>query len=163
MDLLPDDLQDASKQSENVVLELALGGTIRYLSSSWQDITGYPASDLINTNISLIIIGDANDREVFVKAAEAMTSDESSYRVRFLTSHRPPEAAQLFMRMDSSKRDSVSIDGITNNDENNENQTDPNTQLSYASLHRKYSNYFKTKLKPSQKLLQLHYLQPFNF
>lgn len=50
----------------------------------------YPASDLLNTNISSVIIGDDNDREVFNRAALAMTSDESSYRVRFLTSKRQP-------------------------------------------------------------------------
>lgn len=84
-----EDLQDASNQNQNIVMELSLDGTIRFLSTSWEDITGYPASDLLNTNISSVIIGDDSDREVFVRAAQAMKDDESSYRVRFLTSKRP--------------------------------------------------------------------------
>lgn len=140
LDLLQEDLQNASKQSENVVLELALDGTVRYLSYSWQDITGYPASDLINTNISQIIIGETNDREVFVKAAEAMSSDESSYRVRFLTSRRPPEAAQLFLSLDKSGSGAL-------NQDSKESKDDDNTDAqSITSLRRRYSNYFKKQV-----------------
>lgn len=49
-DLENQDLQFATVQTKNVVMELALDGTILYLSDTWKDITGY-----VNIYISNIL------------------------------------------------------------------------------------------------------------
>lgn len=47
--------------------------------------TRTPVEDLINKPSSSIVIGNAVDKNVFIRATEVMKTDESSYRVRFVT------------------------------------------------------------------------------
>jgi hypothetical protein len=41
--------------------------------------------NLLNQPVSTIVVGDENDKDVFLRATEVMKTDESSYRVRFVT------------------------------------------------------------------------------
>ena len=40
---------------------------------------------MLNQPVSTIVVGDDNDKDVFLRATEVMKTDDSSYRVRFIT------------------------------------------------------------------------------
>lgn len=73
-----EDLKRAAEQSVNAILELALEGHVKWVSSSWQDISGTPGSELLGKHISEIIV---DDEDVFAKCVQAMQKDDSQSRV----------------------------------------------------------------------------------
>ncbi|PPJ53440.1 hypothetical protein CBER1_00316 [Cercospora berteroae] len=82
-----EDLKKAAEQSLNAIIELDLEGKVRWVSPSWQEVTGNAASSLIGKPISEILVEDA---EVFARCVEAMRKDDSkSHFIRF-TVHTPP-------------------------------------------------------------------------
>lgn len=76
-----EDLKKAAEQSMNAILELDLQGNVRWLSASWQDLTGWSPSDVVGLPIATIL-DDA--RNWFADCLEVMRKDDSkSHFVRF--------------------------------------------------------------------------------
>lgn len=76
-----EDLKKAAEQSLNAILELDLESNIRWVSPSWQDLTGTTASEIMGRPITDILLGDPN---VFADCMDAMRKDDSkSHFVKF--------------------------------------------------------------------------------
>lgn len=76
-----EDLKEAAEQSQNVILDLNLDGTIRLVSPSWQDVIGTPASDVQGKPIADLLTDNKN---VFADAVESIQGDDSrSQIIRF--------------------------------------------------------------------------------
>lgn len=73
-----DDLKAAAEQSLNVILDLGLDGTIRWVSPSWKDVVGTPAESIKNKPISDILL---SNRDGFANAVQSMKEDDSKSRV----------------------------------------------------------------------------------
>lgn len=73
-----EDLKSAAEQSMNAILELNLDGKIKWVSASWQDVTGKPAADVLGKDIMEVVAGDEN---VFAECVEAMRKDDSKSRI----------------------------------------------------------------------------------
>ncbi|OLN95880.1 Serine/threonine-protein kinase RIM15 [Colletotrichum chlorophyti] len=77
-----EELREAAEQTLNVLLDLNLDGTIRYVSPSWADVIGTQPESVQGTAIADLIISD--NKTVFADTVEFMKSDDSrSQRVRF--------------------------------------------------------------------------------
>ncbi len=76
-----DDLKAAAEQSLNVILDLGLDGTIRWVSPSWRDVIGTPPASVKSTPIAEILV---SDKDAFANAVESMKKDNTrSQIVRF--------------------------------------------------------------------------------
>ncbi|PHH73823.1 hypothetical protein CDD80_3536 [Ophiocordyceps camponoti-rufipedis] len=77
-----EELREAAEQTLNVIVDLNLDGTIRWVSPSWTDVVGTPAETVNGTPISDLIA--SKNKTVFSDVAESMKRDDSrSYRVSF--------------------------------------------------------------------------------
>lgn len=87
-----EDLRAASSQNENIVMELSLSTKVQFVSPSWEDIVGIPIRKMLKHSISRFIVGDAEDKNVFANATEALQRENSSQRVQFTvrTASNPP-------------------------------------------------------------------------
>lgn len=84
-----EDLKRAAEQSLNAILELDLDGRVRWVSPSWQEVTGSAASTIIGKLVSEVVVDDPS---VFAGCVEAMRKDDSkSHFIRF-TVHPSPSA-----------------------------------------------------------------------
>ncbi|KAK5117715.1 hypothetical protein LTR62_005139 [Meristemomyces frigidus] len=76
-----DDLKRAAEQATNAILELGLDHTVKWVSPSWQDLTGMPVEDVMGKPIADLI---ADSNGVFAECIEDIRKDDSkSRRVRF--------------------------------------------------------------------------------
>lgn len=76
-----EDLKKAAEQSLNAILELDLDGRVRWVSPSWQDLTGTPVSSISGKPIAEALV---DNHSVFSDCVEAMRKDDSkSHFVRF--------------------------------------------------------------------------------
>lgn len=73
-----EDLKAAAEQSLNVILDLGLDGTIRWVSPSWKDVVGTPVESVKNKPIANILL---SNRDGFANAAQSMKEDDSKSRV----------------------------------------------------------------------------------
>ena len=79
-----EDLKEAAEQSMNVILDLRLDGTVRWVSPSWRDVIGTPVESVLSKPIGEIIILDDGYPNGFSDAIEFMKKDDSrSQIVRF--------------------------------------------------------------------------------
>src|SRR5271156_852682 len=77
-----EDLREAAEQTLNVIMDLGLDGTIRWVSPSWTDVIGTTLESVQGKPIKDILIGD--NREVFAEVVESMKKDDSrSQIIRF--------------------------------------------------------------------------------
>lgn len=77
-----EELREAAEQTLNVILDLNLDGTIRWVSPSWTEVVGTQPDKVQNTPIADLLVSD--NKNVFTEVIEAMRSDDSrSQRVRF--------------------------------------------------------------------------------
>lgn len=75
------ELKDAAEQTRNIILDLGLDGTIRWVSPSWTDVIGIQLENVKGKPISQYLEGD---KEVFEKAITALKSNDSkSQYVKF--------------------------------------------------------------------------------
>lgn len=129
-----EDLLFATSKNLNLVLELSIDGLIRHLSKNWEEIVGTSVSDLINQPVSKIVCGDENDKHVFMRATEVMKTDESSYRVRFVT-----QKPKGFVSRHSSRNVSTqNLAALNSNNGLTLSFNKSNTDL--ASIHSSYSD-----------------------
>ena len=73
-----EDLKAAAEQSLNVILDLGLDGTIRWVSPSWTDVVGTPVESVKNKPIVDILL---SNRDGFANAVQSMKEDDSKSRV----------------------------------------------------------------------------------
>ena len=86
-----EDLKRAAEQSTNAILELDLEHKVRWVSPSWEEMTGVPVSEILGKAISDVCEDNQN---VFAECIDAMRKDDSKSRiVRF--SVKVPRPATL--------------------------------------------------------------------
>lgn len=77
-----EELREAAEQTLNVIVDLNLDGTIKWVSPSWTDIVGTQFESVNGVPISDLIVSE--NKSVFTEVVESMKSDDSrSHRVRF--------------------------------------------------------------------------------
>ncbi|XWW93193.1 hypothetical protein V2A60_001123 [Cordyceps javanica] len=77
-----EELQEAASQTLNVIVDLNLDGTIKWVSPSWSDVVGTPYDSLDGTLLSDLIASD--NKTAFTDIVESMKRDDSkSHRVKF--------------------------------------------------------------------------------
>lgn len=77
-----EELREAAEQTLNVIVDLNLDGTIRWVSPSWVDVIGTLPDTVKGTPLADLIISD--NKAVFSEAVESMKKDDSrSRKVRF--------------------------------------------------------------------------------
>lgn len=77
-----EDLREAAEQTLNVIVDLNLDGTIRWVSPSWVDVIGTQTDELQGKPISDVVVSEPTT--IFTDVVESMKSDDSrSQFVRF--------------------------------------------------------------------------------
>jgi serine/threonine-protein kinase RIM15 len=77
-----EELREAAEQTLNVIVDLSLDGSIRWVSPSWVDVVGTQPSTVEGTAIANLIISE--DKAAFAEAIESMQKDDSrSQYIRF--------------------------------------------------------------------------------
>lgn len=77
-----EDLREAAEQTLNVIVDLNLDGTIKWVSPSWADVIGTQPDAVQGQPLCDIIVSD--NKTVFSDVVESMKKDDSrSHRVRF--------------------------------------------------------------------------------
>lgn len=77
-----EDLREAAEQTLNVIMDLGLDGSIRWVSPSWEDVIGTPSETVTGVHISELLLSD--DKNVFSDIVELMKKDDShSQIIRF--------------------------------------------------------------------------------
>lgn len=76
------ELRDAAEQTLNVILDLNIDGTIRWVSPSWVDVIGTQPDSVLGTPIADLIVSDNSN--IFSEVVESMTQDDRrSQFIRF--------------------------------------------------------------------------------
>ncbi|KAK6205850.1 hypothetical protein LQW54_008145 [Pestalotiopsis sp. IQ-011] len=76
-----EDLREAAEQTLNVIVDLNLDGSIRWVSPSWVDVIGTKAEDVQGKPIAEFIV---SDKTAFADSMGSMKKDDSrSHRIRF--------------------------------------------------------------------------------
>ncbi|KAL1841377.1 hypothetical protein VTJ49DRAFT_7107 [Mycothermus thermophilus] len=77
-----EDLREAAEQTLNVIVDLNIDGTIRWVSPSWVDVIGTQPDSVIGTAIADLIVSD--NRNIFSEVVNSMTQDDRrSQFIRF--------------------------------------------------------------------------------
>ncbi|KAI1098018.1 hypothetical protein F4804DRAFT_141422 [Jackrogersella minutella] len=77
-----EELREAAEQTLNVIIDLNLDGSIRWVSPSWADVIGTQPNTIEGTPIANLIISE--DKAAFAEAIESMRADDSrSQYIRF--------------------------------------------------------------------------------
>lgn len=116
-----EDLKRAAEQSANAIMDLNLDGAIRWVSGSWEQLTGTSPDLLKNKKISEIITSD--HKTIFTDAIESMRRDDTKSRIiRFSVAcqQRPRTAVQ-------DKAEEAGVDPSKLNEEASKDDDD-NTQ-----------------------------------
>ena len=78
------DLKEAAEQSSNVIIDLGLDGTVRWVSPTWQDVIGTPVEAIQGRSVATIL--EDQESNPFLNAVETMKEDDSrSQIIRFRT------------------------------------------------------------------------------
>ena len=110
-----EDLKAAAEQSLNVILDLALDGSIRWVSSSWKDVVGTPVESVKNKSIADILL---SDRDAFANAIQSMKEDDSKSRViRFQVLKGPFSVLKPNIEKDEEMSDGDSVEEDANDEE----------------------------------------------
>lgn len=77
-----EELREAAEQTLNVIVDLNIDGTIRWVSPSWVDVIGTQPDSVIGTPIASLIVSD--NPGIFQSVVGSMTQDDSrSQFIRF--------------------------------------------------------------------------------
>lgn len=77
-----EELREAAEQTLNVIVDLNIDGTIRWVSPSWVDVIGTQPDSVIGTPIADLIVSD--NTNVFSEVVESMRQDDRrSQFIRF--------------------------------------------------------------------------------
>lgn len=76
-----DDLKEAAEHNPNVIMDLGLRGTIRFVSPSWRDVVGTLPEDVVGTPIADLLL---DNKTIFADTIAAIKEDDSrSHTIRF--------------------------------------------------------------------------------
>ena len=76
-----EDLKEAAEQTLNVIMDLSLGGIIRWVSPSWKNVIGTTPESVQGKSIAEIVL---DNKDAFATAVESMKKDDSrSQIIRF--------------------------------------------------------------------------------
>jgi serine/threonine-protein kinase RIM15 len=70
-----EELREAAEQTLNVIMDLNLDGTIRWVSPSWTDVIGTLPESVTGTVIADLIMSE--NKQIFSEAVESMQKDDS--------------------------------------------------------------------------------------
>lgn len=73
-----DDLKEAAAHSQNVILDLSLDGTVRFVSPSWQDLIGTGPEEVVGKAIADIL---PDNKTAFEDGVEALKKDDSKSQI----------------------------------------------------------------------------------
>ncbi len=73
------ELREAAEQTLNVILDLNLDGTIRWVSPSWADVIGTPADSVQGSSVADLIVSD--NKAIFGDTVESLKKDDSRSQV----------------------------------------------------------------------------------
>ena len=73
-----EDLKRAAEHNLNAILELNLAGQIKWVSPTWQDLTGVPSSKVLGRPVRDVVV---DEEDVFGACVEAMRNDDSKSRI----------------------------------------------------------------------------------
>jgi len=73
-----EDLKRAAEESLNAIMDLNLDGTIKFMSSSWQQLTGIDAQTMMGKRISDYIY---EHKTIFADTVESIRKDDSKSRI----------------------------------------------------------------------------------
>lgn len=77
-----EDLKEAAEQTLNVIVDLNLDGTIRWVSPSWVDVIGTQPDDLKDKHISDVVVSEPTT--IFTDVVESLQgNDAHSHFIRF--------------------------------------------------------------------------------
>lgn len=77
-----EDLREAAEQTLNVIMDLSLDGTIRWVSPSWTDVIGTTMESVKGKAIKDLLI--CENKEIFTEVMESMKKDDSrSHMIKF--------------------------------------------------------------------------------
>lgn len=83
-----EDLREAAEQTLNVIMDLNLDGTIRWVSPSWVDVVGTQPEEVTGTPIVDLIVSD--NKSIFADVIESMQRDDSKSKfIRFAVNVGP--------------------------------------------------------------------------
>ncbi len=98
-----EELREAAEQTLNVIMDLKLDGTIRWVSPSWTDVLGTRPESVQGVAIADLIVG--GNKNIFTDIVELMEKDDSqSQFVRFAMYLRP---LSRLLSMESVKKPAV--------------------------------------------------------
>jgi serine/threonine-protein kinase RIM15 len=96
------DLKEAAEQTRNIILDLSLDGTIRWVSPSWTDVVGTDLENVRGNPISRFI---ADDPDVFTRAIESLKSDNSKSKfVKFSVKVGPDSDLDPMLRQEQKDK-----------------------------------------------------------
>jgi serine/threonine-protein kinase RIM15 len=96
------DLKEAAEQTRNIILDLSLDGTIRWVSPSWTDVVGTDLENVRGNPISRFI---ADDPEVFTRAIESLKSNNSKSKfVKFSVKVGPNSDLDAMLRQEQKDK-----------------------------------------------------------
>lgn len=99
-----EELREAAAQTLNVIVDLNLDGTIKWVSPSWTDVVGTPCDSLGGTLLSDLIVSD--NKTAFTDIVESMKRDDSkSQRVKFTMRLGPLSKLRLNLPPEESADD----------------------------------------------------------
>lgn len=106
-----EELREAAEQTLNVIMDLNLDGTIRWVSPSWTDVIGTQPESVTGTAIADLMVSE--DKSVFTTIVESMKKDDSrSQFLRFAVRLGP--LSRLFplenVKEDGEPPDNAAID-----------------------------------------------------
>lgn len=96
-----EDLQNAAEQTLNVILDLALDGTIRWVSPSWKEVVGFSAESVKGKPIAELL---QSSKDAFTNAINTMKKDDSKSQLIRFRLHMGPLSVlkQVFCEKDEA-------------------------------------------------------------
>jgi serine/threonine-protein kinase RIM15 len=74
-----EDLREAAEQTLNVIMDLSLDGTIRWVSPSWTEVIGTTLESVQGKPVKDIVVSE--NKEVFGEVVESMKKDDSRSQI----------------------------------------------------------------------------------
>ncbi|OQO06268.1 hypothetical protein B0A48_08856 [Cryoendolithus antarcticus] len=87
-----EDLKKAAEQSVNAIMEMDLKGNVRWLSPSWQDLTGHAVSGLLGKPIGDMLLGNTT---IFTTCVDSIRKDDSKSQIIRFTVRPPAESGSI--------------------------------------------------------------------
>lgn len=110
-----EDLKEAAEQTLNVIVDLNLDGSIRWVSPSWVDVIGTDVAQAEGTPISDVVVSEPTT--IFTDVVDSMKEDDSGSKfIRFSVKTGP--ASKLL----------ASDDGAQDDEEQDENREEEDDQ-----------------------------------